>query len=129
LKFASIEVLSAKIRVPSDWRTLQEYNCENGEIALPSGKYQIEDIYFKSGLRISYKNKIIEMIPNQETLVTFKLPGNSNLEVYRQGVYTIASYTPKGYSDEEFYYNPESPPVFNLYHNGRLFNSIISDYG
>lgn len=72
---------------------------------------------------------MIELTPDKETWITFKLPDNSNLKVHRQGVYVVAEYTPKGYDDEEFYSNRKSPPVFELHHNRRLIYTAVSEYG
>lgn len=115
--------------LPNDRSSYQQYTCENGELKLPAGTYELRNIEFKSGVSIDYKIKMIEMIPDKATLITFKLPDKSNLEVHRQGVYVVAEYTPKGYYDEEFYSNRKSPPVFELYHNRRLVYTAVSDYG
>lgn len=129
LVFDCNDVSSAEIMIPDNWRTRQVYRCRDGKIILPAGTFEITTISFHSGVSISYKNKIIEMSPEKETVITFTLPTESNLTIRKQGIYIIPQYTPKGFPDEEFYCNYKSPPVFSFYKGKRLLHSHTTEYG
>ncbi len=106
---------------------------QKNTVLLPQGKYNIRYVLFECGLEVVFKNKNVQLIPDTETVIPLTQPSKENngssLEIKKQGVFLVISYTPRGQKDDEWYYYRSSPPVLGCYKGDKLIHSGTFEYG
>jgi predicted transcriptional regulator len=130
LRFDCDGIQSVSIRdLSQDKQARINKELQEGILRLPQGEYSISHILFQCGLEVSFKHKIVYLMPDNETVISFNKPMENSLIVKKQGVFFLIEYNPKAYWDEEFYFNKSNPPVFRCYKGDRLIYSGTFEYG
>lgn len=123
VQFVNIRNLS------QDNQSWTDKELQAGALLLPQGKYDIRYVIFECGLGVSFKNKIVHLTPDKETVISFSKPMNDSLTVKKQGVFFQITYNPRAYRNDEFYYYKSNPPVLRCYKGDRLIYSSTFEYG